>query len=336
MKESTTDTTTNNESEKNKYTNTAVYSIYALKCLANHYDIETTQTVERLRQAHYDTAYTYWLRENRNITGIVKKGFIPKKHHVGHKASKVFRRMIPSWSRKMTDKFDMYQKIVRNNGIQLNITIKHGNIYDMNADVIVNNASIDCDDVLSWKGSAGYIRDRIAYNKNDLKVLLNNWEQHWNHTMCRNLGRVGLVVNEKNEVHRFHSLLHPPYFLIHAGLPKPMSRHRFDNEIVMNNPNRFFDIKYSCYNTIFDIIYNYNISHTQLITSVAIPPLGIGVHNTYNTNTAAHCLCKAINVYKRKMNHNLCVYIVIEKVNDKDIKAFVEDLKTRLDRMTSI
>ena len=68
-------------SKDNKYTNTAVFSVYVLKCLANDDDIETTHTTQSLRQEHYHTAYNYWLRHNKNVTDIVKKGFIPKKHN---------------------------------------------------------------------------------------------------------------------------------------------------------------------------------------------------------------------------------------------------------------
>ena len=179
MKESTTDTTTNNKSEKNKYTNTAVYSIYALKCLANHDDIETTQTVERLRQAHYDTSYTYWLNENRNITGIVKKGFIPKKQHTRNKNHKgIYKRgryvyqSLAGSSQQIGDNFKTNRLLLSRNGTNFVIIFKKGDVYDMEANVIVNPANIKCEPIFSWKGTSGIIRDPISHNNTDFKTLV--------------------------------------------------------------------------------------------------------------------------------------------------------------------
>ena len=101
-------------------------------------------------------------------------------------------------------------------------------------------------------------------------------------------------------MHRFDSFQHQQYFLMHAGNPHPFYlkafyQSRFNPKRVFNmDRNKYCTLTRNMYLKIFDKIdkYNRRIATTTapLIRSVAIPPLGFGVYNTQNTNTASECL----------------------------------------------
>ena len=340
-------TATGNEREKNKYTNTAVYSVYALKCLANHDDIETTQTAERLRHEHYVTTYTYWLKENRNITGIVKKGFIPKKQHLGKKIHKGIyksgRYVYRSLSRKKTDNFELNRLLLTSNPGTVNetsfrIILKKGDVFDMNANVIVNNALINCEPISSWKGTSGVLRDRISHNKNDYKTLVYDWKKHWSNKPCKNEGVVRWVKNEQNAIHRFDSFEHPQYFLIHAGNPHPFfseSLHKswLNPKFIFNTDlYKYYDMTCKLYVDIFNLIQVYNSTSTPtlLIRSVAIPPLGFGIYSRHVNNVTSNCLVAAINRFKDIVTGEFILYIPIHNSNDKHTKLFMKDFIERI------
>ena len=333
-------TATGNEREKNKYTNTAVYSVYALKCLANHDDIETTQTAERLRHEHYVTTYTYWLKENRNITGIVKKGFIPKKQHIGNKIHKGIyksgRYVYRSLSRKKTDNFEEFRMLLTYRGKKFNIIFKKGDVYDMNAEVIVNPAYTNCKKVSLWEGTSGMIRDRISQNNTDFKTLLYDWAKYWSNQPCHNEGYVRWVKNEQNQIHRFQSFQHPQYFLINAGTPPDFrSKTLYYTKSLQYGSNYFFNNVHDCYAGIFNLIFQYNSRKTPVIQSIAIPPLGLYVYNTLNVNTTACSLFNAFDVHRGTIP-SLSIYIPIHNSKDKETKLFMEDLIQRLSRIGAV
>ena len=324
-----------------KYTNTAVYSVYVLKCLANDDDIENTQTAGRLRQSHYETAYNYWLRHNRNITTIVKKGFIPKEHKKRHKIIKGLHKGYSGvrnfLKQSHNNEFQTYRKILNQNGVQLHIIIKQGDIYDMNADVIVNLASVDCIPVLSWVGTSATIRDHIAYNKNDYKILVYDWENNWCQSSSNNKGRVSFVHDKSNNIHRFHSYKHPPYFLIHLGSISLYNKwihskvvRRYLGEEKMDIPEYLMFIE--SYKRIFEMIEQLNAVNTQPIKSVAIPPLNLGTYAIRGGNIG-NIIYEAIRQHRRHISHELHVYIPIKNIHDKTMDILVHNLKYQLDRI---
>ena len=98
--------------------------------------------------------------------------------------------------------------------------------------------------------------------------------------------------------------------------------------------NKYCTLTRNMYLKIFDKIdkYNRRIATTTapLIRSVAIPPLGFGVYNTQNTNTASECLFNAIDHYRNIVTGEFVLYIPIQNPNDKETKVFMDDLTQRL------
>jgi hypothetical protein len=193
---------------------------------------------------------------------------------------------------------------------------------------------------LSWKGTSGVLRDRISHNKNDYKTLLYDWKKHWSNKPCQNEGKVLWVKNEQNAIHRFDSFQHPQYFLIHAGNPHPFFSESLyktwfnPNRFLTMDMNRYFQMICDIYNTIFNLIQDYNTrirsTPTLLIRSIAIPPLGFGIHNLNNTNVTSDCLIAAIDRYKDIVTGEFMLYIPIHNSNDKHTKLFMKDFIERL------
>ena len=248
------------------------------------------------------------------------------------------RRLVRRLSWKTTDNFEEHRMRLTHYGRNINIIFKKGDVYDMNADVIVNPAYTNCAKVSSWKGTSGMIRDRISHNKTDYSTLVYDWAKYWSNKPCQNEGTVGndgivrWVKNEQNRIHRFGSYQHPHYFLINAGTP-----HAFNNKFLyytnsyvsVHGGERFHVAIYNCYKGIFELIYNYNLTITPVIQSVAIPPLGLQVYNTQNVNTTAHNFFEAFSKNLFFMP-NLRIYIPIHNSKDKETKLFMEVLIQKL------
>ena len=86
--------------------------------------------------------------------------------------------------------------------------------------------------------------------------------------------------------------------------------------------NKYCTLTRNMYLKIFDKIDKYN-------RRIA-PPLGFGVYNTQNTNTASECLFNAIDHYRNIVTGEFVLYIPIQNPNDKQTKVFMDDLTQRL------